>query len=107
MPIVRIDYDDNKISEGNVVTLSEAIQKIVSGVTGIEDVFVYAGSPQIKIKAAPLEIFIEMSAHKIDNLDELMDKVKSRLSEWKKEKNFKYPINLTIIPMQWKVETDI
>lgn len=107
MPIIRIDYDDNKIKDGDAITLSEAIQRIVSQVTGIEDVFVYADSPKIKIKTAPVEIFVEMSAHKIANIEELMNKIKTRLSDWKQEKKFRYPINLTIIPMQWKIEIGI
>jgi len=107
MPVIRIDYDNNKVSESAATTLSEAVQKIVSRATGIEDVFVYANSPQIKVKVAPIEIFIEMSAHKIPDSDKLITEIKSRLVEWKKEKNFGHPINLTLIPMQWKIEIGI
>ena len=52
MPVIRIDYDNEKISDKDVLALSDAIQGIVSGVTKIEDVFVYANSSQIKVKIA-------------------------------------------------------
>ena len=107
MPIIRIDYDNSKLKEKEVLDLSNAVQKIVSEVTGIEDVFVYANSSQIKVKIAPIEIFVEMSAPKIKDLDKLTEDIKTRVTEWKKEANFGYPINLTIIPMSWKIEIGI
>ena len=58
MPVIRIDYDDEKLDKDAILTLSNAIQKIVSETTKIEDVFVYANSSQIKVKVAPIEIFI-------------------------------------------------
>ena len=107
MPVIRIDYDDAKVTKDEVKNLSEATQKIVSEVTGIEDVFVYANSAEIKIKIAPIEIFVEMSAHKIENLDDLTTKIKDGISNWKKEANFGTPINLTVEPKNWKIEIDI
>lgn len=83
------------------------MQKIVSEVTGIEDVFVYANSSLIKIKIAPIEVFIEMSAHKIKDQNELMKDIKEKIIIWKQKVNFTYPINLTLIPMQWKFEVGI
>lgn len=107
MPMINIEYDDSKVSDDEVKVLSKAIQKIVSEVTSIKDVFVYANSAKIKIEIAPVEIFVEMSDHKIENLDDLTNKIKERLSSWKKENNFSVPINLTVIPMHWKVEVGI
>jgi len=107
MPIVRMDFDGDKVDEQNARTLSDAIQKIVSEATGIEDVFVYANSSQIRLKIAPVEIFVEMSAHKIIDADKLIADIKARLAEWKKGSNFPHPINLTLIPMQWKIEIGI
>src|SRR5438105_619536 len=107
MPIIRIDFDGKRVSETEMNQLSQVGQKIVSDVTGIEDVFVYANSSQITYKIAPIEIFIEMSAHKIKDQDKLIGEVKEKLSNWKKEANFNHPINLTLIPMQWKMEIAI
>jgi hypothetical protein len=107
MPVIRIDYDNEKIGKKDVTELSKAIQKIVSSATHIEDVFVYANSSQIKIKIAPIEIFIQMSAHKIKDEDVLVKEIKSQLSRWKKKTSFKHPINMTFIPMKWKIEIGI
>ena len=90
-----------------MLALSRAVRDIVSEVTGITDVFVYANSAKIKVQIAPVEIFVEMSNHKITDEDTLMSGIKEKLSAWKKEKNFLTPINLTLIPMHWKVEVDI
>ncbi len=107
MPLIRIEYDDKKLNKKDILELSEAIQKIVSEKTDINDVFVYANTSQIKIKVAPVEIFIQMSEHKINDLEILFSEIKSELSKWKKKNSIKYPINLTIIPMKWKFETGI
>lgn len=102
-----MEYDDGKVSDAEALTLSNAAQKIVSEVTGIEDVFVYANSARIKVKIAPVEIFVEMSSHKIQNADKLVGDIKAAIAKWKQENGFKHPINLTLIPMQWKVEIDV
>lgn len=107
MPIIRIEFDDNKIDNNAIEQLSKAVQTIVSQITGIADVFVYGNSSQIKINIAPIEIFVEMSAHKIDNIDTLFESIKSQLSERKQSNSFSLPINLTIIPMHWKFDTGI
>jgi hypothetical protein len=48
-----------------------------------------------------------MSAQKIADADKLIGDIKIRLAEWKKDNNFPHPINLTLIPMQWKIEIGI
>jgi len=107
MPIIRLDYDNEKLDDGQVLLLSNAIQKIVSDVTQIEDVFVYGNTPRIKVRIAPVEIFIEMSSRKIKDEGVLLTEIKTRLSQWKKENNIQYPMNLTLIPMNWKIEIGI
>lgn len=107
MPVIRLDFDNKKVNKKEVQALSLAIQKIVSESTHIEDVFVYANSSQIKIKVAPIEIFIQMSAHKIKDIDKLVKEIKLKLSLWKKENNFPHLINFTFIPMDWKIELGI
>lgn len=107
MPLIRIEFDSDKVSDIDAASLSQAIQKIVSEITGIDDVFVYANSPKIQVKAAPIEIFAEMSTHKIADADKLIAEIKTRLSGWKKENNFPHPVNLSLIPMNWKVEIGI
>src|SRR3989344_9674500 len=98
MPMINIEYDDQKIKEKEILLLSESIQKIVSKVTNIEDVFVYANSSKIKVKIAPIEIFIQMSAHKIQDREKIVQEIKSELQTWKRKKPFNHKINLTLIP---------
>ena len=107
MPTIRIDYDDKKLEDKDITFLSNAVQKIVSEITGIEDTFVYANSAHIKVKVAPIEICVQLSAHKITDMDELFQKIKTQLSSWKKDSGFRHPINLTLMPMEWKFEVDI
>ena len=107
MPLIRLEWDDAKIAEGEIQKLSQAVRDIVSDVTGIPDVFVYANSARIKVQVAPVEIFVEMSDYKIKDESVLIADIKEKLSEWKKATGFKLPINLTLIPMHWKVEVDI
>ena len=107
MPTIHIEYDDSKVSDEEAQQLSIATQKIVSEATNIEDVFVYGNSARIKIQVAPVEIFIQMSDHKINNLDELFDAIKLSLHTWRESSGFKHPVNLTLIPMHWKFEVAI
>jgi hypothetical protein len=107
MPMIKIQYDDAKLSESEVRSVSEAIRRIVQSATEIEDVFVYANCAQINVAIAPIEIFVEMSAHKIKDEDELVKVIRNELARWKQESGFSQPINLTLIPMHWKIEVEI
>jgi hypothetical protein len=107
MPLIRLEYDDGKVSDADILSLSKAVRDIVSTTTEIADVFVYANSAKIKVQVAPVEIFVEMSDHKIKDEDELVSVIKEQLSLWKKTSGFPAPINLTLIPMRWKVEVGI
>lgn len=107
MPMINIKFDDTRVSDEEVTTLSYALQKIVSEVTAIEDVFVYADSPRIKIRVAPIEAFVNISDHKVPDLEKMSETLRNKLSEWKQDNGFKYPINLTVIPMKWKFEIGI
>lgn len=107
MPMIKIQFDNEKVKQEEIVTLSNAIQKIVSETTEIEDVFVYGNSSEVKVKIAPIEIFVEMSASKVSDADTLVGQIKERLTQWKNENNYPHPINLTLIPMNWKVEVNI
>lgn len=107
MPIVRIDFNREVIDESQVKLLSEAVQKIVAEETKIEDVIVYANDSQIKVKAWPIEIFVQMSEQKIVDEDILFESLKSRIVDWKKVSGFSHPINLTFIPMKWRIEVGL
>ena len=107
MPMINVEYNTDQVPDKDIQMLCEAIREIVSFATGIEDVFVYGNSARIKVQIAPIEIFVSMSASKIDNLDELFSKIETSIKTWKAKTQFLYPINLTVIPMNWKFTTGI
>lgn len=108
IPFARTSLiDDTKLTDEQVRSLSVAARDIVSSVTDIEDVFVYADSPRIKIAVAPVEVFVSISEHKVTNRDLLFQELRDRIAEWKEQTTFPQPINLTLIPMPWKFETGI
>ncbi len=107
MPVIRIDFDNEQISDAEVKALSEAVQKIVADVTEIDDVFVYANSAQIKVKVAPIEIFVQLSSKYVKDIDTLVGEMTKRIAAWKAETGFSHLINFTFIPMEWKIEIGI
>ncbi|MEX0931218.1 MAG: hypothetical protein WDZ88_00545 [Candidatus Paceibacterota bacterium] len=107
MPLINLEYDDSSVSEEDAQKLSNAVRDIVSQATGIAGVFVYANSAKIKVQIAPIEIFVRMSAKINQEKQGLMDGIKTKLTEWKKENGFSHPINLTIIPMDWQIAIGI
>ena len=107
MPVIKVEYDDAIVSEPDARLVCEAVQKIVSEITAIEDVFVYGNSSPIKIKVAPIEIWVEMSDHKIADQDELIKSFADKLHAWKEEASYSHPINLTLVPMHWKLKIDV
>jgi len=107
MPVIHIEYDDKTVSETDIKTLCKGVHEVTSTVTGIEDVPVYANCSRVTFAIAPIEIFIRLSAHKIKDLDSLMNELKAALSKWKVEQNYPHKINMSLIPMGWKIEIDV
>ncbi len=107
MPVVTIEYDGDVVSAEDMQKLADASHKLISKVTGIEDVPVYAHNAEVKAKIAPIEIFIRLSAHKVHDTDALTQQLKQALSAWKHEQNYPHPINMSFIPMNWNIEIDI
>lgn len=107
MPMINIKYDDSKLKDEEIVTLSNALKNIVIELTNIPEVFVYADSPRIKINVAPIEVFIEMSASKVSDKQKLFRDIKNELSNWKKANNFQHPITITLTPMDWIFEVGV
>ncbi len=107
MPVIRLEYDDVVVNETEVQAICNTAQRVVADATGIKEVFVYCNSSHIKVKVAPIEIWVEMSDHKISDADALAKTIREGLSKWKNEINFPHLINLTLIPMNWKLELDI
>lgn len=105
--MINIKYDDAKIQDEKIVTLSNALIKIVRDATQIPEVFVYADSPRIKIGVAPIEVFVEMSKSKISDREALFQDIQNKLSEWKNSTAFEEPVTITLIPMDWRFEVGI
>ncbi|MEX0877654.1 MAG: hypothetical protein WDZ40_02180 [Candidatus Spechtbacterales bacterium] len=107
MPMIHIEYDDTKLDDKDIIAVSNAVQKIVSEATQIKDVFVYANSARIKVGVAPIEVFVRMSASKTDDRDRLFNDIRDGISKWKTESGFNHPVNLTLIPMDWRFEVNV
>lgn len=107
MPVLRVEYDNAIVSEAEIQTFCEAAKNIVVEATGIKEVFVYGNSSQIKINIAPIEIWVEMSDHKVMDADVLAKSFRAGLEAWKRQADFPHLINLTLIPVHWKLELDI
>lgn len=107
MPMIKIKYDDTKLDDGQIIALSKALKKIVIAATNIPETFVYADSPKIKIDVAPIEVFIEMSASKVPNKDELFSRIRDGIVQWKNESKFTHPITVTLTPVDWKFEVGV
>ncbi len=102
MPLIQVLYDDSKLSEDDMVRFCRAVKEIVSEATGIKEVFVWGNSASIKIDVDPIEVIIEMSDHKVGDLESLTNDICKKLTEWKNSEDFKTPATVTLIPMNWK-----
>ena len=107
MPVVNIEYDGNKVSLAEIRLLVDGAHQVIASVTGTDDVPVYAHDAEIKAKTAPIEIFIRYSDHKVKDVDGLTQELRRAFSAWKSAQGFPHPINMTFIPINWKIEMDI
>jgi hypothetical protein len=107
MPVIHIEYDSQVVSDIDIQRLCKGAHEVAAKVTGIEDVPVYANASQINFAIAPIEIFVRLSRHKIKDLDALMGELKKGMAEWKTGQKFNHKINMSLIPMDWKIEIDI
>lgn len=107
MPVITIEFDGDRVSAEDMQLLCDGAHEVVSKVTEIKDVPVYAHNADFKAAIAPIEIFIRLSAHKVKDVDALTADLKQAFVTWKAENNFSHPINMSFIPMNWKIEIDI
>lgn len=107
MPMINVKYDNSKVKDEEIVVLSNSLIEIVSNATSIKEVFAYADNPHIKIGVAPIEVFVEMSASKVQDKEKLFQEIRNQLAEWKKSSGFEHPITITLIPIDWKFEVGI
>ncbi|MGH7195819.1 MAG: hypothetical protein ACREGA_03510 [Candidatus Saccharimonadales bacterium] len=109
MPIIRVEYDPDKVTAEKITQLAKDVVEFTKEVTGIPEVYAWVNASQIRINIDPVDIFVELSDHKVPEGDasKLSKPIASKIKQWKTENNFTQPINLTITPVKWQLEIGI
>src|SRR4051794_35008733 len=107
MPTIDIRFDDRIVSPDEVRALAEGMRGVIVETTGFENVFLSADSPQIKINIEPIDVLVMISEHKIIDTQELAADIRRGLAQWKKTVGFSHNVNVMLLPMAWKMESDI
>jgi len=109
MPIIRVEYDPDKVSAEQITQLTQDVVAFTKEVTGIPEVYAWVNASQIRINIDPVDIFIELSAQKVPNSDPsvVSKPIADRIRQWKIDHNFNQPVNLTVTPVQWQLEIGI
>jgi len=110
MPTIKILFDDTKVSSEEIAELGEGLRRICLGSENLDNptfAFAYANSPAVKVNMEPIEVYILISQEMILDTDKLFAEIQHKLGLWKKEASFKQLINLTLMPMDWNIATDI
>ncbi len=69
MPVIRVEYDPDKITTEQITRLATDVVEFTKEVTGIPETYAWVNAAQIRIDIDPVDIMIEMSAHKIPEGD--------------------------------------
>jgi hypothetical protein len=109
MPIIRIEYDPDKVTAEQATRLATDVVEFTKEVTGIPEVYAWANASQIRIGIDPVDIIIELSATKVPDGDagKLSKPIAAKIKQWKTDHDFSQPINLTIVPVNWQLEIGI
>jgi len=99
--MITIHYDGKVVSEDEARTLAEAAQQLIAEVIKEKDVFVYATAAPITIGADPIEILVQVNQQKVPDPEALTQRITAALSNWKRQTDFKQPLNLNVIPVDW------
>lgn len=104
--MVTIRYT-SEVADNEATTLAHAMRARVVEVTEEQDVFVYADKALVAVSADPIEVFMQVNAHKVSDIAGLMDKITNKLANWKRQNDFALSINLNITPVEWHAEFGI
>jgi hypothetical protein len=109
VPIIRVEYDPDKVTAEQITSLAKAAVQYTQEVTGIPEVYAWVNASQIRINIDPVDIIVELSAHKVPNGDPktLSGPIADKLRQWKADNSFQQPINLTVTPVAWALEIGI
>lgn len=110
MPVVRIDYEKN-VNEEEIRQLASAMYQIAAEVSErpLEEQSVYARPNFISVGATPIEIYIDAGPLAIPNGDKeaMLKNAVARVRELRKEKGYSTPTTVSVVEMNWKVETGV
>lgn len=109
MPVIRVEYDPDKITQEQITKLATDVVEFTKEVTGIPEVYAWVNASQIRIGIDPIDIIAEMSAHKIPEGDpyKFSKPIAAKIKQWKSDHNFTEPINFTLVPVAWALEIGI
>lgn len=111
MPIVRIDYEKNKISQEEIKKVAEAVQGFTAEVTEYDpkDISVFASENQITVNAAPIEIYVYATFPEAsgEDMEAMLTKLRDLVTPFKEQNNITIPFNLSIAKMNWKFELEV
>ncbi len=111
MPIVRIDYEKEKLSPEHIRTVASKLQEFVAQVTGYmpAEISVFASENQVTVNAAPVEIYVYATFS--DSTEEKMEQILKELADlitpFKKEQGIEVPFNLSVVKMNWKFKLEV
>ncbi len=100
--MITIIYDAQAVSNENADALTKSLQQIISNVMATEDVFfVYTNAPQKSAAIEPIEIFVQVNKAKVADPAKLTEDISAQLAVWKQQNDFKLPVNINVIPVEW------
>ncbi len=111
MPIVRIDFEKNIISQDEIKMVAVAIQEFTAKVTkyDLKDISVFASENQVTINAAPVEIYVYATFERAsdEDLELMLKEIRDLIVPFKLKNNIKTLFNLSIVKMNWKFELEV
>lgn len=111
MPIVKIDYDKEKLSQEQIRSIVNRLQSAVADVTGYDpkEISVFAYENQITANAAPLEIYIYATFPDVtsEKMESMLNRLADLLAPFKKEQDINVPFNISVAKMNWKFKLEV
>ena len=111
MPIIRIDYEKEKLSQEQIRTIVAKLQELAAQVTGysLSEISVFASENQITLNAAPIEIYIYANFPGVtqEKMELMLKELADLVVPFKKEQGIELPFNLSVVQMNWKFKLEI
>jgi hypothetical protein len=105
MPTIQMLFDDSVVRESEIHRLGVFLRELCinSKNLDVKVCFAYAECPKIKINLLPIEIYVKITRRKILNETAFLEEIETKLKTWKVKEGFKHPVNVLLIPMDWKI----